>query len=83
VVLVLQVRVAKSVKLFDETTPDGVNASVSQKHKHLQDLLARWEEKCGLSGGVISVGTLDLGLDTECADSEYTSYASHWSWWSV
>jgi hypothetical protein len=82
VVLVLQVRVAKSAKLFDETPPEGGSATVSQKHQHLKDLLSRWEEKCGLSGGTITVSPFDLGLDTE-SDSEYTPYGSYPSWWSV
>lgn len=80
VVLVLQVRVAKSAKLFDETPPEGGSATVSQKHQHLKDLLARWEQKCGLSGSVVTTSVFDLGLDAE-RNSQHASYGWRHSYW--
>lgn len=81
VVLVLRARVAKAAKLFNESA-DGQSSTVSQKYDHLKELLSEWESRCGLSGGVITVGTFDLGLDKECDGSEYAPYPyrGYWNW---
>lgn len=78
VVLVLRIRVAKAAKLFTETTVDGVNKAVSQKFDHLKALLAEWEARCGMAGGVIGTGVLDQQLDTFRTGSEYAAYP--WEW---
>jgi hypothetical protein len=68
VIQVLRVRVARAQKLYDESSPEGTRASVSQKRAHLEKDLERWESKCGLSGGVVTIGTLSMGLDTQSID---------------
>lgn len=78
VVFVLQVRVAKSATLYDESSSeDGSAKSVSQKYKHLKEMLDAWEKRCGMSGGVIMIGRLSLGLDATC-ETENARY-----WWET
>lgn len=79
IVWVIRARLAKAVKLFDEDG-EGGSRSVSQKFDHLKDLLADWESRCGMSGGGITIGTLDLGIDSDSDGSEYASRLSYWSW---
>lgn len=75
VIQVLRVRVAKAQKLYNENV-EGGSGSVKQKRDHLVEDLKRWEERCGLSGGAITIGTLDMGMDRDCEDSEYASWRS-------
>jgi hypothetical protein len=78
IVWVLRARVAKAAKLFDE---DGENTrSVSQKYDHLKEMLETWESRCGMSGGAITVSTLDLGLDRDDPETEYARYSSDYTW---
>jgi hypothetical protein len=83
VVLVLRVRVARAAKLFDEDGEGGAR-SVSQKRTHLKEDLERWETKCGLSGGVVTIGTLSMGLDTQSIDefSNTDLYPPYWGYYS-
>lgn len=80
IVWVMRARVRKATKLFDETNAEGVRKTVSQKYTHLKEQLAEAERECGWSGGVISVGTLDTGMDSDCNGSEYTPYPYGWNW---
>lgn len=83
VVLVLQIRVAKATKLFDDTDAEtGGARSVSQKYKHLKELLDRWETKCGMAGGSLSVGTLNLGLSAR-EGSDYSGWPNVPAWWGI
>jgi hypothetical protein len=78
IVWTLRARVAKAAKLFDE---DGENTrSVSQKYDHLKEMLETWESRCGMSGGAITVSTLDLGLDRDDPETEYARYGSDYTW---
>jgi hypothetical protein len=81
IVWVLRARVRKATKLFDETNAEGINKTVSQKYTHLKEQLVEAERGCGMDGGLVTIGSFDLGLDTE-SDSEYASYGSP-SWWGV
>jgi hypothetical protein len=81
VVLVLRARVAKAARLTNESS-EGVSTSYSQKYVQLKELLDQWESKCGLSGGTITIGTLDMGLDSDCSGSEYTRYPGLYGWWN-
>jgi hypothetical protein len=81
IVWVVRARLAKAVALFDEEG-EGGSRSVSQKFTHLEKLLETWESRCGMSGGVITISTLSLGMDTPCEDSEYgSSLARRYIWW--
>lgn len=76
---VLRTRVRKAVKLFDEDGEGGTR-SVSQKYTHLKEQLAEAESQCGWGGGVITIGSFDMGLDEECDDSENASHRLYWPW---
>ena len=39
-----------------------------QLHEHYKELLTYWEDKAGLSGVKIQVGSLDLDIDTDLDD---------------
>lgn len=83
IVWVLRARVMKATRLFDETG-DGSATSVSQKYTHLKEQLAEWESRCGMSGGGVSFGSIDMGIDSDDEGSEYLSRISHYygaSWW--
>jgi hypothetical protein len=84
IVWVIRARLAKAVALYDESG-EGNAGSVSQKFDHLEKLLDKWETRCGMSGGVVTISTLDLGMDTDC-DTEYGSpyaYYHGWYWWGA
>lgn len=84
IVWVIRARLAKAVALFDEEG-EGGSRSVSQKFTHLEKLLATWEARCGMDGGVVTISTFDMGLDTEC-ETEYSSqyaYWRGWAWWGA
>lgn len=76
---VLRAREAKATNLFDEDG-DGGTRNVSQRLANIQKLRERWEDMCGLSGGVITVGTLDTGLDLSAPSTEYASLPDDWGW---
>lgn len=79
IVWVLRSRVARAAKLFDEDGEGGTR-SVSQKYDHLKELLEEWESRCGMNGGVITVGTIDLGLDLADPRTEYANLSDEWGW---
>lgn len=70
IVDVLRVRVAKASKLVNSSNQNGQQRSSSQKFAQLHALLGEWEVRCGVSGGVLEMGTLDLRLDTDDEDEE-------------
>jgi hypothetical protein len=71
VVLVLRVRVAKAAKLFNENV-EGGSGSVAQKYTHLKELLDEWESRCGLAGGAVTIGRMNLGIDTPDDGDEFS-----------
>lgn len=78
IVWVLRARLAKAQKLFNE---DGENTrSVKQKRDHIKEDLEMWEARCGMSGGAITVSTLDLNLDRDDPETEYARYGSDYTW---
>jgi hypothetical protein len=81
VVFVMRVRVGKAARLVNETNEAQVQKSLSQKFDHLKELLATWETRTGMGGGVIGTGVIDQQLDTSLSGSEYAAYSS-WYWWS-
>ena len=44
----------------------------NQRVTELQKRLDYWNDRCATSGGVISVGSLDLNLDTDLDDTDST-----------
>lgn len=69
VVAVLRLRVGMTAAFVDgsygvETTSE----SLSQRHRHLKDLLTFWEGRTGLGGSGLSTGMLGLALDAEADD---------------
>jgi hypothetical protein len=80
IVWVLRARLAKAQKLFNETG-EGNAGSVKQKRDHIKEDLDAWESRCGMSGGVITIGTLDTGMDSDCDESEYASYGWPYGLW--
>jgi hypothetical protein len=84
IVWVIRARLAKAVALYDESG-EGNAGSVSQKFDHLEKLLEKWESRCGMNGGVITIGSFDMGLDSDC-ETEYARFSpSHrgWIWWGA
>ena len=70
---VLERRFARASVLTDETdSGSGVTRKLSQKRDAIEKLLERQAEKCGFGGGVATISTLDLGIDRDCEDSEYS-----------
>lgn len=67
---ILRVRLARASKLVNSSNASGQQRSSSQKFAQLNSLLREWEDRCGLSGGVLEMGTLDLRLDTDDEDEE-------------
>jgi hypothetical protein len=47
---------------------DSLSISKSQRWDHIEKLLAYWGGKTGLAGATLSVGTLNLAIDTTSAD---------------
>jgi len=76
-VWVMRARVARAIKLFDEDGEGGAR-SVSQKYDHLVKELERMERACGMGGGVITISTLDLGIDADCDTSGYALRLTYW-----
>lgn len=70
IVFVLRVRVQKAAKLVSQSNESGQSQSLSDLHTHLTQDLALWEERCGMSGAVLVMGTFDLHLDTDDDDEE-------------
>lgn len=82
IVWVIRARLAKAVSLYDESG-EGNAGSVSQKFDHLEKLLEKWESRCGMDGGVVTISTFSMGLDSTC-DNEYASiYAHRYNWWGA
>lgn len=81
IVWVLRARLAKAQKLFNETG-DSNAGNVKQKRDHIKEDLESWEAKCGMNGGVITIGSFDMGLDVDCNGSEYAT-SPYWygAWW--
>lgn len=71
----LRIRVAKAAKLVNSSNQNGQQRSSSQKYAQLRAMLSDWETRCGMSGGVLEMGTLDMRLDTDDEDTE----AEEWS----
>lgn len=67
---VLRVRVAKAAKLVNQSNESGQSISSSQMFSQLKSMLNDWEDRCGVSGGVLEIGTFDLRLDTDDEDEE-------------
>jgi hypothetical protein len=78
IVWVLRARLAKAQKLFNETGSDTNAGSVKQKRDHIKEDLEMWESKCGMNGGIVTIGSFDTQLDSDCDDSEYASYGWRW-----
>lgn len=76
IVEVLRVRVAKAAKLVNQSNESGQSRSSSQKYAQLRAMLSDWETRCGMSGGVLEMGTLDLRLDTDDDDTEASLWQS-------
>lgn len=68
VVYVLRVRVINAASLVNETNEAQVQKSLSQKFDQLKEMLKDWEARTGMDGSEISIGTLDLGIDTDPCD---------------
>lgn len=69
IVYVLRLRIGMTAPFIDKSF--GIEAGseqLSQRHTHMKGLLAYWEGVLGLSGTPLTVGTLDLGLDTDSTD---------------
>jgi hypothetical protein len=81
IVWVLEARVVKAAVLTDESG-DGTSVSYSQKYTQLSDRLEAWKAKCGMSGGVITMSTLDLGLDRDDPVTEYAALANYPYWFA-
>jgi hypothetical protein len=79
IVWVLRARLAKAQKLTDETG-EGNAGNVKQKRDHIKEDLEAWESRCGMNGGVVTVSTLDLGLDRDDPETEYARYGSDYTW---
>lgn len=72
----LRIRVAKAAKLVNQSNESGQSRSSSQKYTQLRESLRDWEARCGMSGGVLEMGTLDLRLDTDDDDTEWDAWQS-------
>lgn len=60
---------AKLQPMVQETHSEtGVTKSAQQHFEHVCKTLDSWEKRTGLSGGVATLGTINLGIDEE--DSE-------------
>ncbi len=79
IVWVLKARVAKAQRLFDEDGENGARR-VSQKRGFLEKDLATWKDECGLGGSLITIGTLDLGIDRDCSTAEYAAWGREYGW---
>lgn len=65
IVYVLRIREAKSAVLTTQSS-DGESKNLSDKHRHIQAMRLAWENRCGLSGGTLSMGTFDMAIDADC-----------------
>lgn len=77
IVYVLRIREAKSAVLVNQSTDGSQSQSLSQKHTQIRAMRQEWEQRCGMSGGTLSMGTFDLNIDADC-DSEYLSRLEQW-----
>jgi hypothetical protein len=77
--LVIDVRWAKASNLFDEDG-DGGTRNVSQRFNQLEKMRDEWFKKCGMSGGLITTSTLDLGLDRSDPATEYAALDDETEW---
>ena len=71
IVNVLRQRLSLRLARIDTSFSDGQGTSSesrSQEVAAIERLLAYWEAKVGVSGGVLYAGTLSLGLDQEDDD---------------
>lgn len=76
IVEVLRARVQKAAKKVNQSNESGQSVSASQEYAQLSQELARWSQDCGLSGGVLEMGTLDLRLDTDDTDEDDDAWQS-------
>lgn len=54
---------------INETNPvTGFTIQEEAKFQHLKDLLNDWGMRVGISGGSITSGVLNLGIDSTCED---------------
>lgn len=79
IALTWDVRLAKTTPVFDEDG-DGGARNVSQVYNHIKDQRDHWFALCGMDTKptpVITIGSFDTGLDSDCDGSEYSSRL-HW-----
>lgn len=72
IVYVLRLRCAMLSVLIDGTGEYMVERR-SQRREAVCSLLETWERRTGLSAGVIETGNLDMNLDTDAEDVDFTS----------
>lgn len=67
IVYVLRRRIAMSASYVDKSH-DINSISLSQKSKHMRDLLKDAERQAGVSGGTLTTGVIDYNIDTDYDD---------------
>lgn len=70
IVYVLRRRLGMATAYVNKSL-DLNSTSMKQYRDHLADLLAEAESRAGLSGGVLTTGTLDYNLDTDYDDLDF------------
>ena len=66
IVYLLRALVADSQSLYDEGSRNSDESRArSVVYKNTLSTLKQWEKRCGMQGGALSVGVMDLGIDQE------------------
>lgn len=66
IVYLLRALIADAQTKYDQgNRQSGEYQSRNQVAREMRKTLADWERRCGMSGGALSVGVMDLGIDQE------------------
>lgn len=67
---VLKVRSINAASKVNESNAAGESRSLSQKYQQIRSMLAEWESTCGEDGDPLTIGTIDLDIDTDSDNTE-------------
>jgi hypothetical protein len=63
-----QMKAKLQPKVSETHSETGVTKAAQQHFEHVCETLESWEKRTGLSGGIATIGTINLGIDEESSE---------------